>query len=263
MELINPLHQSEAGIAALRTAYDTAAPYPHVVIDNFLTEELAESLFSNFPAIDQLKVHYSGLNEKKSEGSNFEAFHPDFSRLRDQMQTQAVSEWMGKVTGITDLQVTNDSLGCGLHQGTDGSYLDPHVDFSLHNRQKIYRRFNLLIYMNKGWNPAWGGALELWNKDMTQLEKTVEVVLNRAVIFECSDISYHGYSKISVPEGVSRKSFYTYFYHTDPGNQSVGYHDTIFKAKPTDSRGKKAKTAVKERLKNTAKRTFKKLGIKF
>ena len=41
------------------------------------------------------------------------------------------------------------------------------------------------------------------------------------------------------------------------------YHDTIFKARPEEGMMKKVKTDVKETLKNTAKSTLKKMGIKF
>jgi hypothetical protein len=81
------------------------------------------------------------------------------------------------------------------------------------------------------------------------------------VIFETNEISYHGYGKISVPEGVTRKSFYGYFY-TDLREGAAKYHDTIFKARPEEGLAKKIKTDVKETIKNNVKRVFKKIGIK-
>jgi hypothetical protein len=64
-----------------------------------------------------------------------------------------------------------------------------------------------------------------------------------------------------LPEGVTRKSFYTYFY-TETNENASGYHDTVFKAKPTDSTAKKIGTTLKEGLKNFTKATLKKIGIK-
>ena len=90
----------------------------------------------------------------------------------------------------------------------------------------------------------------------------VDVVFNRCVIFETSDFSYHGYSKISLPEDETRKSFYTYIYTDEQGLQK-DYHDTTFKARPNESASKKVKTATKEALKNSVKKTLKKLGVKF
>jgi hypothetical protein len=65
-----------------------------------------------------------------------------------------------------------------------------------------------------------------------------------------------------VPEGVTRKSFYGYYY-TDLRDGAKGYHDTIFKARPEEGISKKIKTDIKETLKNTAKRILKKAGVKF
>ena len=115
--------------------------------------------------------------------------------------------------------------------------------------------------MNKDWLPTYGGDLELWNADMTKCEKKVAPIFNRAVIFETSEISYHGYSKITVPEDMKRKSVYAYFY-TDIREDAVSYHDTVFKAKPEDSTAKKVSTTVKESLKNFTKAQLKKIGIK-
>lgn len=86
--------------------------------------------------------------------------------------------------------------------------------------------------------------------------------MNRCLIFETNEISYHGYDKIKLPEGVSRKSFYAYYY-TELRGDAAKYHDTVFKARPTDSAAKKALTPIKEGAKNFIKRQLRKLGITF
>lgn len=262
MKYINPEYQKPEKIEELRELFKNAKPYPHLVLDDFLVEDKANILFDQFPPIEKLKIHWNGLNEYKSEGSNFTDFHQNFSELKEEIRSQDFQGWFAKVTGIENTQVTDDKLGCGLHQGKNGSFLDPHVDFNMHHLKNLYRRSNLLIYLNKNWKDEYGGKLELWNEDMSQCEKKVEVIFNRCVIFETSNISYHGYSKITVPEGVTRKSFYSYFYTENPGKQA-GYHDTTFKAKPEDNTFKKAQVAVKENVKNSTKKLLKKLGVKF
>jgi len=149
----------------------------------------------------------------------------------------------------------------GVHQGGNGSYLDVHIDFNIHVERDIHRRANLLIFLNKNWKEEYGGHCELWNKDVTKLEQAYLPSFNRCVIFETSEISYHGYKKISVPEGETRKSFYSYFY-TKLREGAAPYHDTVFKARPEEGMIKKVKTDVKETLKNTAKQILKKAGVK-
>jgi hypothetical protein len=94
---------------------------------------------------------------------------------------------------------------------------------------------------------------------VTVLEKEVIPAFNRAVIFECTETSYHGYDVIKVPEGETRKSIYSYYY--SPVAEGVKYQDTIFKPRPDASILKKTQTHAKEAVKNGVKKTFQKLGI--
>lgn len=263
MQIISEEYLSEEKIEILKKEFDQAEPYRYVVMDNFIKPEVADQLFDNFPGFDKLDIHWKGMNENKSEGSQFELWHDSFKQLKNDVQSKEFSKWIAKWTGIEDSMVSNDKLGCGVHQGKNGSFLDPHVDFNMHHKLNKFRRLNLLIYLNKNWNPEeYGGALELWDAEMKNCVKEVDVVFNRCVIFETSDFSYHGYSKISLPEGITRKSFYTYIYTDEQGLQK-SYHDTTFKSRPDEKVSKKVKTAAKETLKNSVKKTFKKLGIKF
>ena len=262
MNIINPQLLTEERSRQLREEFNQAKPYRHLVMDNFLTPEFAEALNAHFPSVEGLRKHWRGLNENKFEGSEFEKFHPKFKELKDTLFSEELYQWISKITGIEDVFITDDSLGAGLHQGGNGSFLDVHIDFNIHHVKNVHRRLNLLIYLEKDWKSEYGGDLELWNADMTSCDQMVRPDYNRAVIFETSEISYHGYGKITLPEGVTRKSFFAYFY-TNEREDAVPYHDTIFKARPEEGRMKQVKTDVKETLKNTAKSTLKKLGVKF
>ncbi|MDJ1491497.1 2OG-Fe(II) oxygenase [Cytophagaceae bacterium DM2B3-1] len=264
MELINPIYTDAAKVEQLAAEFQTSKPYKHLVLDNFFRQEVADKLYENFPSVEKLTKHWKGMNENKSEGSNFSDFDPIFTQVRNEIMSPEFAQWMEKVTGIKGVFVTDDSLGTGLHQGSDGSFLDIHVDFNIHHVKNVYRRLNFLVYLNKNWKEEYGGGMEMWNADMTKMEKVVMPILNRVLIFETSEISYHGYSKITLPPGETRKSFYTYFYTpiTDPTLLNK-YHDTIFKPKPGDSTLKKVGTNTKETLKNFIKGQLKRAGVKF
>lgn len=258
----NEAYFSKEKVQELYQQFQQAKPYKHLVMDNFLKEEIAETLHTHFPPTEKLAKHYDGLNENKSEGANFGDFHPAFAELRRDLMSKELATWMSAVTGIADVFVTDDNLGCGLHEGKNGSFLDVHIDFNIHAEKNVHRRLNMLIYMNKDWKPEYGGDLEMWNADMTNCDKKVAPIFNRAVIFETNEISYHGYSKINVPAGMTRKSIYTYFY-TVTREDAVKYHDTIFKPRPDDALTKKIATNTKESLKNFIKRQMRKVGITF
>ncbi len=260
MNYINPEYTNPEAIEKLKNEFQNAFPYRHFSIDNFLKEDFANQIHTHFPSIEKLNKHYNGLNEKKSEGSNFNDFHESLTLLRTELMSKEFAAWMIQITGIDELFVTDDKLGTGLHQGSNGSFLDIHIDFNIHAEKNVHRRLNLLIYMNKDWLPEYGGDLEMWDAKMTKCEKKIAPIFNRCVVFETNEISYHGYSKITIPEHINRKSIYTYFY-TPLREDARNYHDTVFKAKPEDSTVKKISTTVKERLKNFTKASLKKIGI--
>ena len=173
MNIINPIYLSEQGRIDLRSQFDAAKPYRHLVMDNFLDSDFAEKLHSGFPSINALKTHWKGMNEKKSEGSDFDAFAPEFQQLRDTIASDDIYQWIGDTTGIKDSFLTPDSQGAGLHQGSNGSFLDVHIDFNIHHTLDVHRRLNLLIYLEKGWKEEYGGHIELWNEDVTELGNKV------------------------------------------------------------------------------------------
>lgn len=247
-------------LAKTHKEYSSADGFPHIVIDDFLLPEIANQLFDHFPSRKDMRKSYKNLNENKTEGSGFETYHPIFSQMKDELRTEKFRTAFSKLTGINDLILPDDHRGSGVHQGFNGSFLDVHVDFSIHPTLKKHRRLNLLIFLNKNWKEEYGGHCEFWDKDVKNMIGKALPSHNRAVIFECNQISYHGYGTINIPEDESRKSFYTYFY-TDiaPG---VKYHDTIFKARPEEGKAKKIKTDVKEGSKNFVKKVIYKLNLK-
>ncbi len=242
--------------------FDRQEPYRHIIIDNFLSDDLVQQLYEHFPSANALKTQWRGLNEKKSESSDFDIFHESFAQLKKSLFNEDFYRWVSEITGIKDVFITDDYMGAGLHQGVNGSFLDVHIDFNIHHIKNVHRRLNMLIYLEKNWQESCGGHLEMWNADMTRCEKMVLPAFNRCVIFETNEISYHGYAKISIPENITRKSFFAYFY-TDEREDAVPYHDTVFKNRPQESTGKKIKTKIKETVKNNTKSTLKKLGVKF
>ncbi len=259
-QIINPEYTQAEALAKLRQQFDHAKPCRHLVLPNFLNTELATTLYEAFPSINTLNVKRKSLNEDKSEDYHFEKWHPSFGLLRDTIAGPEFSAWISAITGVEGLHTTHDALGSGVHQGKNGSYVDVHIDVNMNPEKGLWRRINLLIYLNKNWKPEYGGDLELWNKAMTQCEATVPCDFNRAVIFYTDENSPHGYRKIQVPEGETRKSFYTYFY--TPIGEGFRYSDSRFVPRPDDSLTKKTVTRVKETLKIQGKRLLKTLGVK-
>lgn len=259
-KIFNPKYLSESAIVQLKQDYETAQPYRHILLDNFLQDDLANTLYENFPSIDLLNVKRKSLNEDKSEDYHFERFHPAFTQLREAIASKEFCEILGKITGIEGLHTTQDALGSGVHQGKNGSFVDVHVDVNMNTNAGLWRRLNLLIYLNKNWQPNYGGELEIWDRGMTKCWNKVLPAFNRAILFYTDENSPHGVAKLTVPENESRKSFYTYYY-TQP-EAGVSYRDSKFISRPDDTFGKKLATGTKEAIKIRAKQFLKALGIR-
>lgn len=259
-KIINPKYTSPEAIADLNKQFNEAVPYRHIVLENFLNDDVALKMFENFPDINSLNVKRKSLNEDKSEDYHFDRWDPIFSEVREVIKSEDWCKMMSQITGIGNLSTTMDALGSGVHQGKNGSYVDVHVDVNMNPQANLWRRINLLIYLNKNWQPDYGGDLEVWDKDMKKMYNKVSPAFNRALIFYTDDNSPHGYSKINVPEGESRKSFYTYYY--TPLGDGFKYRDSKFISRPDDSRARKLATTTKELIKIRGKQFLKALGIR-
>jgi Rps23 Pro-64 3,4-dihydroxylase Tpa1-like proline 4-hydroxylase len=107
--------------------------------------------------------------------------------------------------------------GAGYHIHKGGDHLNIHLDYSIHPKTNLQRKFNLILYLTPNWDPKWGGGLELWshNYDTNQPKEKVKVVENifrRAVIFDTTQHSWHGISEpINCPDNVFRKSIAMYY----------------------------------------------------
>jgi Rps23 Pro-64 3,4-dihydroxylase Tpa1-like proline 4-hydroxylase len=243
----------------LKAAFNAAVPFRHLVIDEFLSPAFAQSLDRHFPSLDKMRTHYAGLNEKKAEDNDFVKQDAAFTRLHTALSSQDFAAWLTDITGITPLETVDDRLGYGLHQGGDGSFLDIHIDYNIHPVTKLQRKLNFLLFLNPAWEDHWGGFLELWDSRSQKAGRRIAPLLNRAVIFECSEISYHGYNRTHLPADITRKSYYQYYFTTPEKN--LRYHDTIFRPTPDNSLAKRIAVPVKELVKNGIKKVLLSAGL--
>ena len=208
-------------------------PIRHVIIDDFLDPLAAERAVQDFPSAQDMEIAFAGLAEVKNAEQGIERLDPIFSKIFDELRSEQFLQWLAGVTAFAGLVGDPELHGGGLHQGADGSYLDVHADFNIHPKLHLYRRLNLLIYLNRTWQPQWQGYLELWSHDMSQCRAYIEPKFNRCVIMETHDHAYHGYKELRLPAGLTRKSLACYYYSTERNDaQTEREHDTLFQLRP-------------------------------
>jgi hypothetical protein len=221
----------------LARQFREAKPYPHVVLDDFLPEEVAELVLANFPAPgEDLWTRMPTADQERKLASGPESRLPESARwLIHELNSGTFLDVLEAVTGVGHLVADTKLVAGGLHQIERGGKLSVHVDYSHHPGTNLCRRLNLIVYLNRDWREEYGGHFELWDKDMTRCEKRVAPLWNRAVIFSTTSTSYHGHPEpLTCPEGMTRKSLALYYYSQgrpeEPG--PVVRHGTLFRSRP-------------------------------
>jgi len=229
---------------SLKVTYDSAYPFPYVVIDNFLNEFVAKRI------VQELK-HYQHwscdtTNEVKKYQIN-KYYTPDVFDLStldklnrdcpitkftlDYLNSSDTLFFLEKLTGINSLIGDETFLGGGVHRVLTGGKLGIHADFNIQFKNNLHRRLNMLIYLNENWQDEWGGNLELWEKDMSKCCVQVKPLFNRAIIFRITDDAFHGHPHpLNTPKGIDRYSLALYYYTQDrPEHEKSPFHPVVWK----------------------------------
>ena len=231
------------GTVSRQTDAQKRYPFRHIVIENFFTPEACAKLLADFPAFERGNArNEAGELGHKSTVERIRELGASYATLDDLIQTPQFLTLVGKITGIPDLLYDPWYFGGGTHENREGQDLDAHVDFNRHPVERWHRRLNLIVYLNHDWDDAWGGSLELHSDPRAgdNRVKLVTPLYNRAVIFETTETSWHGFSRISLPEqkkDTSRRSIALYFYTKDrPAEELADTHSTIYVDRPLPER---------------------------
>lgn len=190
------------------------SPFPHVVIDDYLSLELVRKINQQWPN------EWSKKSGKTSVKWHTQKFPPVVQEVIDNVKQDLIENGVG----IKGLFADPDLFGAGLHCIPRGGYLKMHVDFNQHPKG-WHRRVNMLLYLNEAWEESWGGHLQLGIED----SKLISPIGGRCVIFETNDESWHGHPEpLGCPADVQRRSLALYFYTKEPPTEKA--HTTIYRA---------------------------------
>lgn len=232
--MLNP--EVHARLAEHAQSFQQAQPFRHVAIDNFLRPEIAEAMLRAFPGFEaQFALNEMGQIGGKAVREQVRDLPAPYPALDGWLQSADFLDTMSAITGIPELLYDPDYVGGGTHENVQGQCLDMHIDFNYHPRNRQHRRLNLIIYLNHQWQDDWGGCIELaedpWDPH-NRNRKALAPLFNRAVIFETTESSWHGFSRIHLPadqQQLSRRSFAIYLYSRErPAAQTAASHATVY-----------------------------------
>jgi hypothetical protein len=235
----------EENAVSHREIFLSAEPFKHVVIENFFAPAFAERLLAEFPAFNPALATneiYGGV-WGKAVNTRINEISPAYAELYALIASRDFLDVIGAMTGIPDLVSDPALYGGGTHENLHGQDLDPHVDFNYDEAQKLHRRLNLIVYLNKDWKTEWGGALEIHSNPRRPAENRIKSwapSFNRAVLFETNEHSWHGFPKIELPaqeRHSSRKSISIYLYTRErPAGEIAPVHGTFYVHRPLPGR---------------------------
>jgi hypothetical protein len=228
----------------IRESFQTAKPFRHVCLEQFLDAAIVEQLLAEFPVFDPKNAaNEMGGAGRKAVNTDLQHIGPTYAKLYEYLCSQPYLDAMSEMLGIPDLLFDPAMYGGGTHENLEGQELDPHIDFNYDPIRRLHRRINLLVYLNREWELAWGGGIELhsdprdWDGDQVT---TFNCSFNRCVIFETNEHSWHGFPRIELPPGkkhLSRKCISVYLYTKQrPKEEIAPPHGTFYVQRPLPAR---------------------------
>jgi hypothetical protein len=218
-----------------RDQYNSARPFPHIVLPDFLDREMLERCLREFPSTVDSSAGY----QRSQENLKFE-FKPESlsAPLRSLFYSFNSIPFVGfieNLSGIKGLIPDPYFVGAGLHQVNQGGHLDIHADFNFHAALGLERRINVLIYLNQDWREEYGGCFEIWDHKMSRCCRRVVPGFNTCVVFNTSSISFHGNPvAVNHPQRKPRRAIALYYY-TATWDKTRRAHTTQFKVRPASS----------------------------
>lgn len=193
-------------------------PFPICVIDDFLEIEYAKTIEKEFPDYhsELYNGNYNNSIEIKKTCNRWDNFLPATYNLIHYLNSDSFIDLIKQSTGIKTLYADFGLHGGGQHIHCRGGKLNPHLDYTVHPKLGLLRKYNLLIYLTSDWQSQWKGEFGIWEggKDNhhLKLHDKISPLFNRAIFFDTTQDSWHGIVEtVNCPDYVTRKSIAVYY----------------------------------------------------
>ena len=211
MNIINKIYNN---LENYSDHFKNTEPFPHIILDNFLDETFFSTLDVEKFSIEKYKnEHLDTFLERKKSNSRNVDLSDDIKELVNELNSERFVNELRKLTGIKELfqtSVGNTALS-NYHEMYKSGFVGTHVDHSSEPNTGFPHVLNIIIYLTKNWNKHWGGSTILANKNGRKIEKIIQYVPNRAVIFLHTPFSFHGVQELN-DNKKKRSSVYVDYY---------------------------------------------------
>jgi hypothetical protein len=219
---------------ARREAYQSARPFPHAVFDGFLGEPRALTLVQHFPGPEHRGWMRRDYREQSArmgqlQRTGFEGVEPALRHFLSELCGMAFLDFLAALTGNEGLIADPHFRGAGPSLTLPGGHLALHADFNRDRTRHLERKLTVIYYLGHDWQPAWGGALELWNEPRSRCEASHLPLLDRLIVMDHGDSYWHGHPQpLACPQGRFRASIAAYYYVAAPSPDEESSHGAIW-----------------------------------
>lgn len=177
-------------------------PYRVWVVDGFLDKNIVDSLLEVWPENDDecwfrgrqlIEGKPNVLEQGMLALSDVRKMSPFLRIMMEEFHSDEMTSKIAEITGESDLVSDDTMRWSGIRTMLEGSHQLIHSDARRRNAfSTLKKHLTVMLYLNPNYKPEDDGCLEMWDDDMKACQVRIEPRLNRLVIFENSDTSYHG-----------------------------------------------------------------------
>jgi len=227
-------------------------PIDHTIVDSFLPEDFARDLSNEFDDYDGDHWHkYSNTIEEKRTCNQWNLFQPKTYTYFQIICSDLVNTEISKKFNI-EVEADYGLHGGGQHIHSKMGNLNPHLDYSIHPKIGAERRVNAIYFLTDRHEESDGGHFGLWDNSSASvpgdLIKEYAPIFNRLVLFNTSQKSWHGLSRVYEPKlNRYRKSLATY-YVSPPREDSLSHTRAYFAPRAEQQNDQTVLDQIKRRV---------------
>lgn len=203
-----------SNLAKLNDEFVGTPPFPMIVLDDFLPEDLCKAMATETHDIPSHEwSEFTRKNSHMQECINMDVCPVARDYFVAHMHSQAGMQWMTKLTGIADLIPDPYLVGAGYSRSYNGDFLGIHTDFNWNESLKLHRMLSLILYIEPDWKEEYGGDIIFKDFNNKKVIQRIPPKFNRCVIWRHHKRGFHGYPEpITCPDDISRKTFRLFYY---------------------------------------------------
>jgi hypothetical protein len=203
---------SEPAISGLTSRYGAAAPFPHVVLDDFVrvAPDVINAAFPG-PEWEHWKDRSSEHQPAKSSCRKVEVMPPVLREMVHELGEPRFLRALTTLTGFKNLLPDPWLHGGGLQRWGKGGEQIAHTDFPFHPTLPLCRRVNVLVYLNPEWKEGDGGELSFYAVGRDEPTVSISPKFGTCVIFNTDPWSVHSVQPIS-DSSAARRTIGLYYF---------------------------------------------------